>query len=44
VVRIEPKEKIKRRIGRSPDSLDAAVMSVWEGESMVETWIYTGPG
>jgi hypothetical protein len=44
VVRIEPKEKIKRRIGRSPDSLDAAVMSVWEGESTVETWIYAGPG
>jgi hypothetical protein len=33
VVRIERKEQVQRKIGRSPDRLDAAVMSCWELES-----------
>lgn len=37
-IEVEPKEKLVKRIGRSPDRGDAVVMSWWAGAKMATDW------
>ena len=37
-IEIEPKEKLVKRLGRSPDKGDAVVMSWWAGARMSTDW------
>lgn len=37
-IELEPKEKLIKRIGRSPDKGDAVVMSWWAGARMATNW------
>ncbi len=41
VLRATPKSKVKDRLGRSPDRLDAAAMAVWARDAGVQTTVPT---